>query len=114
MLNYDDHYLFTASDDHKITVWDLTKNMKKVEIFEGHEDSVVSLCFAGNMLYSGSYDHSIRSWDLTEMINRIRERNIMSKEDLYSKKFNAWYNRLYSKKKKKKGAAKKKKGKKGR
>ena len=83
--------------------------MKKVEVFEGHEDSVVSLCFAGNMLYSGSFDHSIRSWDLAEMLNRIRERNYMAKEDLWSKKYNAWYHRLYSKKKKKKAKKGKKK-----
>ena len=40
------------------------------------------------------------------MYNRIRERNIMFKEDLYSLKFGAWYMRLYGKKKKKKGAKK--------
>jgi len=57
------------------------------------------------MLYSGSYDHSIRSWDLKEMQNRIRERSIMSGEDLWSMKFNVFYDKLYGKKKKK--AAKK-------
>ena len=43
------------------------------------------------------------------MYNRIRERNIMFKEDLYSLKFGAWYMRLYGKKKKKKGIDKKQK-----
>jgi WD40 repeat protein len=39
-----------------------------MEEFQGHDDGIISLEFAGsNMLYSGSYDHSIRSWDLKEM-----------------------------------------------
>lgn len=54
------------------------------------------------MLYSGSYDQSIRSWDLHEMYDRIRERNRMMLEDLWSKKYDAFYNKLYGKKKKKK------------
>jgi F-box and WD-40 domain protein 1/11/F-box/WD-40 domain protein 7 len=54
------------------------------------------------MLYSGSYDHSIRSWDLREMHDRIRERSIMFAEDLWSKKHDAYYTKLYAKKKKKK------------
>ena len=59
------------------------------------------------MLYSGSYDHSIRSWDLIEMKDRIRERARMLKEDLWSKKYDAYYTKLYGKKKKKKPAKKK-------
>lgn len=54
------------------------------------------------MLYTGSYDHTIRSWDIKEMKNRIRERIYMTKEDLWSKKFNAFYQKLWGKKKKKK------------
>ena len=53
------------------------------------------------MLYSGSFDHSIRSWDINEMKNRIRERSFMTGEDLWSLKFNKFYDKLYGKKKKK-------------
>ena len=63
---------------------------------------MISIEFAGNnMLYSGSFDHSIRSWDLNEMKNRIRERSFMSSEDLWSLKYNTFYDKLYKKKKKK-------------
>lgn len=55
------------------------------------------------MLYTGSYDHLIYSWDLKEMYNRIRERKNMAREDLWSKKHDAYYNKLHAKKKKKKG-----------
>ena len=59
------------------------------------------------MLYSGSYDHSIRSWDLKEMSSRIWERVRMFREDIWSRKYEAYYKKLYSKKKKKKGKKKK-------
>ena len=68
---------------------------------------MISLEFAGGMLYSGSYDHTIRSWDLLEMYSRIRERAVMFKEDILSKKYDVVYSKLHSKKKKKKAAKKK-------
>lgn len=84
-------YLYTGGDDKRIKVWDLKKKCSKfimllfvnlfnlntvtlVEDFVGHEDGVVCIDFADNMLYSGSFDHSIRSWNLIEMESRIRER----------------------------------------
>jgi hypothetical protein len=79
-----------------------------VEELAGHEDGVISLDFADGMLYSGSFDHSIRSWDLTEMHSRIRERLKMCREDLWSHKYEAWYNTMYKKKKKKAKKGKKK------
>ncbi len=74
----------------------------------GHEDGITALEFADSNLYSGSYDHSIRSWDLKEMHNRIRERIKMFAEDIWSHKYEAWYNTLYKKKKKKGKKGKKK------
>ena len=56
--------------------------MEEVEELAGHDDGVISLSFADNMLYSGSYDHSIRSWDIKEMMQRIVERNSMASEDV--------------------------------
>jgi WD40 repeat protein len=105
-MNILNDFLYTGGDDRKIKVWDLKKDTLCVEEFTGHEDGVVSLEFAGGMLYSGSFDHSIRSWDLKEMFDRIRERSIMFKEDLWSKKHDAWYIKLYGKKKKKKSKKK--------
>lgn len=73
----------------------------------GHEDGVVCLEFADNMLYSGSFDHSIRSWDIQEMESRIRERDRMFREDIWSRKYDAWYKIFYKNKKNKKKATKK-------
>jgi F-box and WD-40 domain protein 1/11/F-box/WD-40 domain protein 7 len=56
--------------------------MAEAEELGGHDDGIISLAFADNMLYSGSYDHSIRSWDVKEMMQRISERNSMSFEDV--------------------------------
>ncbi len=81
-----------------------------MEEFIGHEDGVTSLDFAGMFLYSGSFDHSIRSWDLKEMMNRIRERSIMFREEIMSKKYEVymklWGNKKIKKKPKKKGSKK--------
>jgi hypothetical protein len=73
----------------------------------GHDDGVITIDFAGGILYTGSYDHFILSWDIKEMMHRIRERNLMSWEDLQSKKFEVYYAIAFKNKKKK--VAKKKK-----
>ena len=87
--------------------------MKQVEEFVGHKDGVTCFEYCDKMIYSGSYDHSIRSWDVQEMVKRIADRRIMLKEELFSKKLEA-YNAVMNKGKKKKGKGKgKKKGKKG-
>lgn len=104
------NFLFIGCDDKVIRVFDL-KTFQLVEAFNGHEDGITSLEFADGMLYSGSSDHTIRSWDLKEMENRIRERRYMIREDILSRKFQA-YNAVIEKKKKKKKKGKKK-GKKG-
>ncbi|EDK31280.1 hypothetical protein TTHERM_00443109 (macronuclear) [Tetrahymena thermophila SB210] len=104
-----DNYLYTGGDDRRIKVWDLSTKLTLVEDFIGHEDGVVCIDFADNMLYSGSFDHSIRSWNLKEMENRIRERAQMFKEDIWSRKYDAWYKVFYKKKKKGKKGSKSKK-----
>jgi len=60
-------------------------------------------------LYSGSFDHSIRSWDLKEMFFRINERMRMVKEEIISRKYEAYYKIVHGKKKKKKSKKSKKK-----
>lgn len=82
--------------------------MEEVEELAGHDDGIISLAFADRMLYSGSYDHSIRSWDIKEMMQRISERELMSFEDIESKKYEVYYNVVFKNKKKKLPAKKKK------
>ena len=62
-----------------------------------HSDGVSCMVFANNMLYSGSFDHCIYGWDLKEVILRIRERKIMAKEDLWSRKYRAYYALMFKK-----------------
>lgn len=66
------------------------------------------MAFADRMLYSGSFDHLIRSWDIREMIQRISERNLMSFEDIESKKYEVYYGVVFKNKKKKLPSKKKK------
>lgn len=87
----------------------LIHKVKLVEEFMGHKDGVTCFEFCDKMLYSGSYDHSIRSWDLQEMVKRIWDRRMMLKEELWSKKLEAY---LAIKNKGKKKGKKGKKGKK--
>lgn len=98
--------LYCGCDDRRIRVYSID-DLKQVEELAGHDDGVISIDFAGDMLYTGSYDHSIRSWDIKEMLHRIRERNLMAWEDLQSKKFEVYYAIAFKNKKKK--VAKKKK-----
>ena len=123
-----DEFLFTGCDDKTIKVWNIENNYSLVEEFVGHEgklffffffffllfnsDGVISLEFADSLLYSGSYDHTIRSWNIEEMRKRIKERNIMFKEDVISRKVEVFHRTMSKKKKRKKG--KKGKGKKKR
>ncbi|CAD8059262.1 unnamed protein product [Paramecium sonneborni] len=100
-----DPYLYIGTDDKKIKVYEM-KNWELKEDFSGHIDGVTTLALANGLLYSGSYDHLIRSWDLEEMYQRIRERAIMEKEDLNSRRYDVY---LKSLPKKKKAPPKKKK-----
>ena len=69
-MEFLDNHLFTGCDDRRIRVYSWP-DMEEVEELAGHDDGIISLSFADNMLYSGSYDHSIRSWDIKEMMQRI-------------------------------------------
>ena len=97
--------MFSGGDDKRIKVWDLKSSktgifedifrdnlftVKEVEEFVGHKDGVTCIVFSGEILYSGSFDHSIRSWDLQEMMRRTVDRNMMLKEELWSRKLEAY------------------------
>ena len=105
------NYLYLACDDKILRVYSL-KTYHLLEEFVGHEDNILCLDFADCMVFSGSNDHTIRSWDLNEMENRIWERRMMIREDIISRKFEA-YNAVLEKKKKRRKGKKGKKGKKG-
>ena len=108
-LNTFQNFLYSYSDDKSIRVWDI-KTSKCVEEFLGHEDGVTCLEFVDNMIYTGSMDHSIRSWDLKELYKRVFEREMMTKEDILSRKIEVYQRLLKAKKGKKKGKKGKKKG----
>lgn len=78
------------------------KTLECVEELYGHEDSITFMELGNKFLFTSSLDHSIRSWDISEIENRIRERRIMEREELMSRKMEA-YNKIMDKKGKKKG-----------
>ena len=71
-----DHLLFSGGDDHKIIVWNI-ETTRILEVIEGHENGVSSLCFANGDLYSASYDHFIIVWDLEQLFHRLGENEEM-------------------------------------
>ena len=73
------------------------------ELF-GHDDAITHMEIGAKFLFTGSLDHSIRSWDVGEIENRIRERKTMEREELMSRKMEA-YNKIMEKKGKRKGKA---------
>jgi hypothetical protein len=85
-----------------------------LEELSGHENGVTCISFANQELFSGSYDHYIICWDIKEIEERIRERELMKQEDIYSRKIEVFWRVMEArgkkkKKKGKKGAGKKKK-----
>jgi len=76
-----------------------------VDEFTDHDDGVLCLEFCDRSLYSGSFDHTIRFWRLDEMAERIFDRKRMAREDLMSRKYEAYCKVMFKGKKKgKKGA----------
>lgn len=94
-----DGYLFTCSDDKSIKVWELPSLALKDELI-GHKNGVSCLTIANDFLYSGGYDLTIRSWSISEMKDRIKMREIMKAQEIYSIKAEAYKSCIDSKKKK--------------
>ena len=103
------NWLFSASDDSSIRVWDL-KTAQCLDELQGHKSGITAMSFINNQIFTGSYDHYVIVWSLPDIENKIRELQIMKAEDLRSKKFEAFESFMESKGKRKKPA--KKKGKK--
>lgn len=100
-----DGYLFTCSDDKSIKVWEIPSLELRDELI-GHKNGITTLTVANDYLYSGGYDLTIRSWSISEMKERIKLRQILRNQELYSIKAEAYKAYIDSKKKKKKGKRK--------
>ena len=70
-----------------------------MEQFSGHEDGVTCLEFDSDHVYSAGFDQNVLVWDVDEMKIRIKERGIMTKEDIESRKIETFYRALNSQKK---------------
>lgn len=92
-------WIFLGVDDKSIKIYS-QNSLELLEELFGHENLVSCLVFNDFFLFSGSYDHTIRSWDLIEITNRIRERKLMEREELMSRKMEA-YNKIMDKTRKK-------------
>lgn len=102
------NYIFVGTDEKVIKVYN-AKSFELVEELNGHNDCITSIEISDKYLFSGSYDHTIKSWDLFELENRIKERRIMEKEDLYSKNIEALNKDMKKKSKKKENLIEEKK-----
>jgi WD40 repeat protein len=58
----------TAANDKAVKIWELRGVVAMRHSMEGHQESVVSLCFSpiGSVLMSGSGDKTVKLWDYTK------------------------------------------------
>lgn len=63
-------YFVTGSEDKTLKVWD-PEDYSVLVSFDGNDDSVYSLAYAGreNLIVSGSADTTVRSWRITQTNN---------------------------------------------
>jgi WD40 repeat protein len=101
-------FLVGYSDDKFISVWDKSTS-KLLEQFSGHIDGITCLEIYADFIYSGSFDQTILLWNIEEMKTRIKERAIMTKEDIDSRKIETFFRELNTNKKGKKNKKSKKK-----
>ena len=67
-ISSDCKYVASGGKDKMVRIYD-TRTNEEIKAFEGHRDSVTSLCFKhdSHSLYSGSLDRCLKHWDLDEM-----------------------------------------------
>lgn len=67
-ISSDGKYCAAGGRDKMIHIFDLRSNTE-VKVFDGHRDTVTSLCFRNDSysLFSGSSDRCVKHWDLNEM-----------------------------------------------
>ncbi|EDV28456.1 uncharacterized protein TRIADDRAFT_19665, partial [Trichoplax adhaerens] len=66
-------FLFSASSDKTIKVWDTKNSYKCIRTLTGHKNIVLGLCVHGTNLFSGSSDNTIKVWEIStlEMLKTI-------------------------------------------
>ena len=66
-FNHDASLMASASVDHTIIIWDVTKG-SAIRVLEGHTSYVRSVSFSPSedKIASGSYDHTVRLWDVAK------------------------------------------------
>ncbi|KAK8403839.1 hypothetical protein O3P69_000132 [Scylla paramamosain] len=58
----------TASKDTTFRLWDFRETIHSVSVFQGHTESVTSVCFTReDKVVSGSDDRSVKVWDVKNM-----------------------------------------------
>lgn len=65
-LSYDDSALATAAQDTTSTLWSMKGvNPKRTQVFQGHGDLVITVCFSpnGHIVFSGSKDEKLKAWN---------------------------------------------------
>lgn len=104
-------YLMTCSDDKIIRVWSLPQSpippkveatAIQVDELLGHKNGINCLAVANDCLFSGSYDLTIKGWPLADIDMRLKIRQKLKEEELYSIKAETYKTFLDNKKKKKK------------
>ena len=67
-ISTDGKYIASGGRDKMVRVYDARTN-EEIKVFEGHRDTVTSLCFKQDSysLFSGSLDRCLKHWDLNEM-----------------------------------------------
>jgi len=64
-FSIDDQFIFSASKDHKVIVWDIHSS-KQYKVLKGHEDEVTSISVhpkQNHIIYSSSLDGFVIEWD---------------------------------------------------
>lgn len=61
-------YLFSASEDGNICIWNSRKSWECEKVLRGHKDAVTSLSIhaSGKLLLSVSKDRTLRTWNLVK------------------------------------------------
>ena len=72
-LQFDDEYIVTGSDDHKVKVWS-TSSKRQIRTIEGHQGGVWAMQFSGNRLVTGATDRRLHVYNLRtgECIHQLR------------------------------------------
>ena len=66
-MNFDDRLLITGGNDKTVKLWD-ARDLKLIETFKGHKDSVYALKFQNysNQFCSIGADRMLKLWDAAE------------------------------------------------